>query len=124
LINILLVASGGAIGATIRFLSTSYIKYLFPTFPIGTLVVNIIGSFSIGFLISVMENRNISSNIINYFVIIGFLGSFTTFSAFSFEVIDMINNKRFFLSVFYIFSSLLICFFCCYSGYNINKIQF
>ena len=124
MINILWVASGGALGATMRYLSTSYIKYLFPAFPIGTLIVNIIGSFGIGFLIGFMENRNISSNILNYFVIIGILGSFTTFSAFSYEVIDMINNKRIFLSLFFILSSLMICIFCCYLGYNFNKIQF
>ena len=116
------VAAGGAVGATIRYLTTSSIKYIFPNFPIGTLFVNIVGSFFIGFLINYMENKNISSNVIRYFFIIGILGSFTTFSAFSFELIDMINNRKFFISLFYIFTSLLTCIFFCYVGYNINKI--
>ena len=93
--NILLIAVGGAIGATLRFLTTNYIKYIFPGFPIGTLIVNIVGSFIIGFLISYFENKSLSTNFIKYFIIIGVLGSFTTFSTFSFEVIDLINNKRF-----------------------------
>ena len=87
MINILWVAAGGAVGATMRFITTSSIKYIFPSLPIGTLIVNIVGSFFIGFLISYMENKNISSNIIKYFFIIGIFGSFTTFSTFSFDVI-------------------------------------
>ena len=122
MINILWVAAGGAVGATMRFITTSSIKYIFPSYPIGTLIVNIIGSFFIGFLISYMENKNISFNIVKYFLIIGILGSFTTFSAFSFEIIDMINNRKVFISLFYIFFSLLTCIFCCYLGYNFNKI--
>ena len=122
MINILLVSAGGAVGATIRFLATNSIRYFFPNFPIGTLIVNIIGSFFIGFLISYMENKNISSNIIRYFLIIGILGSFTTFSTFSFEILDMINNRKILISLFYILISLLTCLFFCYLGYNLNKI--
>ena len=115
------VAAGGAVGATIRFLTTSYLKYFIPSLPIGTLIVNIVGSFFIGYLISFMENKNISSNIIRYFIIIGILGSFTTFSTFSFEVIDMINNRKFFVSLLYIIFSIITCIVCCYLGYNLNK---
>ena len=122
LINILWIATGGAVGATMRYLTTSSLKYISPNFPLGTLIVNIVGSFFIGFLISYMENKSISSNIIKYFLIIGVLGSFTTFSAFSFELIDMINNKRALISLFYILLSLLTCLFCCYLGYNFNKV--
>ena len=117
-----MVAAGGAVGATMRFLTTNYIKYLFPVFPLGTLIVNIIGSFCIGFLISYMENRNISSNIIRYFIIIGILGSFTTFSSFSIEIIEMLNSRKFFIPFFYVISSLFTCIFFCYVGYNLNKI--
>ena len=120
--NIFWVAVGGALGATLRLLATNSIKYILPNFPIGTLIVNIVGSFFIGYLIGFMENKNISSNVIRYFLIIGVLGSFTTFSAFSFEIIDMINNKKILISIFYIISSLLICIFGCYLGYNLNKI--
>ena len=116
------VAAGGAVGSTFRFLTTSSLKFLLPSFPIGTLIVNILGSFFIGFLINYMENKNISSNIIRYFLIIGVLGSFTTFSSFSFEIIDLINNRKIFISFLYIFFSLLTCIFCCYLGYNLNKI--
>ena len=119
--SILWVAAGGAVGSTLRYLATSSLKYFFPSLPIGTLIVNIFGSFVIGFLMSYMESKNISYNIIKYFFIIGILGSFTTFSAFSSEVIDLINNKKILLSLFYIFISLTTCLFFCYLGYNLNK---
>jgi len=122
LINIFWVAFGGALGSTLRLLITNLVKYLLPNFAVGTLIVNIVGSFFIGFLIGYMENKNISSNIIRYFVIIGVLGSFTTFSAFSFEIIDMMNNKKILISFLYIIFSLIICIFCCYLGYNLKKI--
>ena len=122
MINFLWVAAGGAIGATMRYLATNSLKYIFPNFLLGTLFVNILGSFIIGFIMSYVEYKNISSNIIKYFFIIGILGSFTTFSAFSFEVIDLINNRRFILSFLYIFISLIVCLFFCFLGYNFNKI--
>ena len=122
MINFFWLAAGGAVGSSMRFLATSSIKYFFPNLPLGTLFVNILGSFMIGYLISYMEIKNISSNIINYFIIIGILGSFTTFSAFSFEVIDLINNKRILISLFYIIISLTTCLLFCYLGYNFNKI--
>ena len=56
----ILVATGGAIGALFRYSSTSIIKYIFPGYPLGTLLVNIIGSFLIGFLMSYTETKNFS----------------------------------------------------------------
>ena len=122
MINILWVAAGGAVGATMRYFTINLLKYISPNFPLGTLTVNIVGSFFIGFLVSYMENKNISSHIIKYFFIIGILGSFTTFSAFSFEIIDMLNSRKFVMSLFYVITSTLTCIVCCYLGYNLNKI--
>ena len=98
-----MVALGGALGSSLRFLSTNFIKYFYPTFPFGTLFVNIFGSLLIGFLMNYLEDKNISESFIKYFIIIGVLGSFTTFSAFSFEVVDMFNNRRIFIYDFSMF---------------------
>jgi fluoride exporter len=119
---VILVATGGAIGALFRYSSTSIIKYIFPGYPLGTLLVNIIGSFLIGFLMSYTETKNFSESFYKYFLIIGILGSFTTFSAFSYEVFELINNKKIFISLCYILTSVTICLFFTYFGYNINKI--
>ena len=120
--NILVwVSLGGAIGASLRYLSSSYLKYIFPNFPFGTLFVNILGSFLIGLLMSYLQNKNISENFIKYFIIIGLLGSFTTFSTFSYEAIDLFNNRKFLTSLIYILFSVIGCLFFAFLGYNFNK---
>ena len=122
MINIFYVASGGSIGAVLRYLTSNFFKFYFPNFPIGTLFVNFIGSFLIGILASNLENKGTSYEFIKYFLIIGILGSFTTFSTFSLESIQLINDKKLFLSLVYIFLSISLCIFGAFFGFNVNKI--
>ena len=122
MINIFWVATGGALGACLRFVSSSFFNLFFPNLPIGTLFVNVLGSFIIGLLINALEMRIASEIFIRYFLIIGVLGSYTTFSAFSYEVIELYNNKKLILSIIYILASVFSCIIAAYAGYNINKI--
>ena len=122
MINLFYVASGGSIGAVFRYLTSNFFKYYFPNFPIGTLFVNFIGSFLIGILASNLENKGTSYLFIRYFLIIGILGSFTTFSTFSLEAIQLINDKKLFFLFIYIFLSISLCIFGAFFGFNINKI--
>ena len=92
MINILLIASGGALGAVLRFTTTGLIKNLFLYSFIGTLIVNIIGSFLIGLFIYLIQSKNLSEEFTKYFLIIGLLGSYTTFSAFSLEIVDLLKD--------------------------------
>ena len=120
--NIILVAFGGAFGAILRY-SVSYIfKFYLVNGVYATLLVNILGSFLIGYIISSAYVKNISQDFLKYFIILGFLGSFTTFSAFSYEAIDLFISKKFFLFVFYIFMSVIVCITATYIGILINKI--
>ena len=120
----LLVAFGGSIGASTRYLfyliSKNFLpaNYLF----INTLIINIIGSFLIGYLIVLIENKSFSQDFLKYFFIIGILGSFTTFSTFSIETVELLINKKFILGFFYIFLSLFICLSFTFLGLNLNKI--
>ena len=120
----LLVALGGSIGASSRYLFYLISKNLLSTSNlfINTLIVNIIGSFLIGYLIVLLENKSLSQDFIKYFFIIGVLGSFTTFSAFSLETIDLIVNKKFLIAFFYIFLSLFLCLLFTFIGLNFNKL--
>ena len=120
--HLIWIALGGSLGAISRYLNSSIIKYLVPNLPLGTLFVNILGSFFIGVLMDYLENKNVSENFIKFFLIIGFLGSYTTFSSFSYEAIDLFNNKKFLISLIYIFLSITGCLFFTFLGYNINKI--
>ena len=122
MINLFYVASGGSIGAVLRYLTSNYFRFYFPNFPFGTLFVNFFGSFLIGILASNLENKGVSYSFIRYFLIIGILGSFTTFSTFSLEAIQLINDKKLFLSLVYIFLSISLCILGAFFGFNINKI--
>tara|TARA_B100000927_G_C16443546_1_gene460783 strand:- start:308 stop:676 length:369 start_codon:yes stop_codon:yes gene_type:complete len=121
LFNLILVATGGALGAVLRYLLTNISKTLFESSIYGTISVNIIGSFLIGYFISSDFGNNLSENFIRFFLIIGLLGSFTTFSAFSYEVFDLINSKKYASSLIYIFSSIFICIISSYLGTLLNK---
>tara|TARA_Y100001970_G_C13651968_1_gene564023 strand:- start:142 stop:522 length:381 start_codon:yes stop_codon:yes gene_type:complete len=124
LFNILLVAIGGSIGASLRY--TFYLifkNYFFPNYLyINTLLVNIIGSFFIGYIIMLIGTKNISQDYLKYFFVIGILGSFTTFSTFSFESVELLINKKFFHSFLYMFLSLFLCLLFTFVGLNLNKI--
>ena len=122
--NFFLVALGGSIGASTRYLFYIISKNILSTSNlfINTLIVNIIGSFLIGYLIVLLENKSLSQDFIKYFFIIGVLGSFTTFSAFSLETIDLLVNKKILIAFFYIFSSLFLCLLFTFIGLNLNKI--
>ena len=85
-------------------------------------MINIIGSFLIGYFIVVLENKIFSQEFIKYFFIVGILGSFTTFSAFSLETIELLVNKKYLLAFFYIFLSLFLCLLFTFFGLNLNKL--
>ncbi len=122
MINILFVAIGGALGATLRYLTSISFNYFFYYSFIGTLCINIIGSFFIGILVYYMKSKEISEEFIKYFFIIGLLGSFTTFSAFSLENTELIIDNKYLLTFIYIMLSLMLCIFAAYLGLNIDKI--
>ena len=124
MINFLYVALGGSIGASLRFFFSLLFKnflslnYLF----ISTLLVNIIGSFLIGYTIFLLESKNITQDFLKYFIIIGILGSFTTFSTFSLENVEMLVDKKIIQAFLYMFFSLTLCLLFTYIGLNLNKI--
>ena len=121
IIKILYIAIGGAFGSILRFSISNLFKTYFPYFPIGTLVINIIGSFFIGLFVSYLNNKAISELIIRYILIIGFLGSFTTFSAFSIETLELFKQDKVFLSLIYIMLSVILSIFAAYVGFNLMK---
>ena len=120
--SLILVATGGAAGAILRYILTNFSKALFTSSIYGTLTVNIIGCFLIGYLLSSDFAKNINEDFVKFFLIIGLLGSFTTFSAFSLEVVNLIISKKIFFAFFYISISLFVCVLFAYLGMLINKV--
>ena len=119
--NLILVASGGALGALLRFTLGGILKLYFQSNFYATLCINISGSFLIGYLISLGYSKSLPEYFIKYFLIIGLLGSFTTFSTFSYEVIELYLSKKIFLSMSYIILSVVLCIVASYLGVYINK---
>jgi len=90
--KILSLVIGGAIGALLRyFVSGITHRYFEGVFPLGTLVVNLIGSFVIGIIWGLFEVENISP-VLRTFIFIGILGSFTTMSTFTLESFNLIRD--------------------------------
>ena len=121
MINFILVAAGGATGAILRYIIANLSKTIFTSSIYGTLTVNIIGCFLIGYLVTSDFSKNINENFVKFFLIIGLLGSFTTFSAFSYEVVNLIISKKILIAFIYISISIFVCILFAYFGMLINK---
>ena len=91
--QVVAVFIGGGIGATFRFwLGGTVYRFMGTDFPYGTLLVNVLGCFVIGFLMSAFEERFVIQPTLRIFLTIGILGGFTTFSTFSFETIELLRE--------------------------------
>ena len=94
---------GGGIGSVLRY-ATNSILSVYVIGQLGTVLVNVIGSFVFGTLVSIGEDR---SEYFNLFLLTGLLGGFTTFSQFSYDVVSLQNNGNLY-SMIYILSSVLL----------------
>ncbi|MBU3732983.1 MAG: fluoride efflux transporter CrcB [Candidatus Fonsibacter sp.] len=114
----LLIALFGAFGTVARFSVVQITPKIFQsTFPIGTLVVNLLGCFLIGLFSGILDTKFISidENFKNY-ITIGFLGGFTTFSSFSQDFFNLVNNSNYLLAFIYIFISVFFGLLMFYLG--------
>lgn len=89
-----LVGAGGFLGALGRFLLTGWFQARTEHFPYGTLSVNLIGSLALGFLVTALAERLLVDSSLRLLAMVGFLGAFTTFSAFSHETVLLWQGGR------------------------------
>ena len=101
--NLLFVFVGGGIGSVLRY-GINSIFSLYVISQLGTLLVNVLGSFLFGIVVSIGQDRSDYSNL---FLLTGLLGGFTTFSQFSFDVVTLQNSGNLY-SIIYILSSVLL----------------
>jgi len=91
--NLALVALGGAIGAAARYLLVGAVARAFPSFPGGTLAVNVVGSFLMGLLAVALADRAGLARL-SPLLLTGLLGGFTTFSAFALDAVALFERGR------------------------------
>ncbi|MCX6155224.1 MAG: fluoride efflux transporter CrcB [Candidatus Kapabacteria bacterium] len=107
--NIVIAGIGGFIGTAARYVLSQYIHKIFLTnFPLGTLIINLIGCFLIGIIIELFNKGNIMSPEVNIFLTVGICGGFTTFSTFSYDSINMINEYEYINLIIYLGISIFI----------------
>ncbi len=118
----LAVGFAGGLGAIMRFALGRWVVHAgWLGFPYATFAVNVIGSFLIGYLAFALPVRWGLGDDIKAVVISGFLGGFTTFSAFSLETINLFEHGQLFKALIYVFATLLLCLIACAMGILLAK---
>jgi len=111
------IAIGGAIGSASRYLCVRGVSRLVgDSFPWGTMIVNVIGGFLIGALVSAFALRFITGDNVKAFLFVGVLGGFTTFSAFTLELADFLQRGQIGLAFLYAAGSVIISLGACMGG--------
>lgn len=121
LAKIALVAAGGAFGATARFLLNQFFAGILQPFPFVTFFINVTGSFAVGFLLALAAEKTFVNENLRLFLIVGFLGAYTTFSTFEFETLQLTRDKNFALAVFYAAASVIVGFVAAFAGVLIAR---
>jgi fluoride exporter len=107
--GVLLVALGGGIGSAARYLLGGWFANRFgAAFPYGTFVINVTGSFIIGFFLAFAQERVSLNPYWRLFFAVGFLGGYTTFSTFEYETVRLLQDNEMLLSAVYALGSLFI----------------
>ena len=116
------IALGGATGACLRFfLSQLMLQWFGKGFPFGTLLVNIVGSFFLGFLYSLLEHGQLEAALWRTTIGIGFLGALTTFSTFSVDTLMLFQQGLWFKAALNVTLNVLCCLFAAWLGTKLVK---
>jgi len=114
----LLVALGGALGSVARWAMAGWVQRLSPTstFPWGTLAVNVLGSFAIGVLLTLALERELIAPGPRLFLVTGLLGGFTTFSAFTWESLELLRDAQWPAALAYVLGSIVAGLLAAFAG--------
>ena len=115
--RVVLVAVGGGIGSVLRFLTAGMAaRWLGLDFPYGTLIVNVVGSFLIGLVQALAEQAAVLPESARLFLSAGVMGGFTTYSAFSYETIRLVELDAVGRALANIVATTLVCLAVCVLG--------
>jgi len=122
--NFLAISVAAIVGANLRYLlSRIAARQLGPVFPYGTLFINVVGSFIVGFFIIWTTERVLIDPRWRLLVVIGFCGSFTTFSSYAFETMAYFEQGQWGLMAVNILSNNLLCLGATLAGMALARIS-
>jgi len=124
-LSIAAIAVGGGCGSVARFLVAREMeRCLFGSFlPYGTLIVNVLGSLALGWLATVFLARPEINIALRLGIAVGFLGAFTTFSAFSFESVQLMLNGTVWRAALNVAANTVVCLGMCYLGMQLARLS-
>lgn len=115
--NFLLVAAGGGIGTMLRY--AVYLLFRINNFPLATLLINIAGSFIIGLIMAFsLKSTDSLPDASRLFLVTGLCGGFTTFSAFSYENLQLMQSGKYNLAFLYILLSVVFGLLAAWAGFK------
>lgn len=118
------VALGGALGSLLRYWMSGWLNSPETRLPIGTLSINVVGSFLMGVaFILIMEKARLSPEL-RPLIMTGMLGGFTTFSTFSLEAVTLLNEGHTGAAIFYVLLSVILCITALYIGLWLTRLFF
>lgn len=125
MLHLLLVAFGGATGSVLRYLVGIWsLRQFGPAFPWGTLIVNVVGSLLIGLLAEFVARRLNASAEVRLLLVTGFLGGFTTFSAFSLDALVLMERGATTTAAVYVLASVAVSLAAVMGGLALGRSMF
>lgn len=106
--TIILIAIGGSVGSVLRYLTSLFVnKYFASAFPLATFIANVLGCFLIGFIIGMLNKHQLADTPLKWLLVTGFCGGFTTFSAFGFENVSLMQSGNAAMAFAYVAASVV-----------------
>ena len=117
------VGLGGFLGANARYLLGGYISERWgTTFPLGTFVINVTGSFILGFFLSYVQERPWLEPNVRLTFAVGFVGAYTTFSTFEYETMRLLQDGELLFAALNVFGSLLSGTIAVFAGFVLGEL--
>jgi CrcB protein len=121
--DILTISAGAIVGANARWIISRYVaKVISPVFPYGTLVINVSGSFIVGFFLIWTTERVLVDPRWRLLIVVGFCGAFTTFSSFAFETMAYFEQGQWLLMAANFLSNNVICLAAALAGMALARV--
>ena len=122
IMRLFLIGFAGFVGTIVRYwLSGTVARRYGETFPLGTLVVNLVGCFFVGLFYCLMQERYLVNQTVRSIVLIGLLGGFTTFSSFGLQTFTLLRDQEITLALLYMVSSNVLGVILVWVGYSLAR---